>query len=125
MEASEPSWLITRIAAIIGQSRALPASEWIFTRSSIFWNATCLLSVQMAHSIESLFDVVVKLGGLLQRPDLTEDERQRYLTDFVKLTQKCLMASELFEQQKLQAALDLVSEASLVELSLESVSSLN
>ena len=125
MEASEPSWLITRIAAIIGQSRALRASEEIFTRSFIFWNATCLLSVQMAHKIESLFDVVVKLGGLLQRPDLTEDERQRYLTDFVKLTQKCLMASEFFEQQKLQAALDLVSEASQVELFRESVAGLN
>ncbi len=79
----------------------------------------------MALKSESLIDVVVKLGGLLQRPDLTEDERQRYLTDFVKLTQKCLMASEFFEQQKLQAALDLVSEASQVELFRESVAGLN
>ena len=79
----------------------------------------------MAHKSESLIDVVVKLGGLLQRPDLTEDERQRYLNDFVKLTKKCLMASEFFEQQKLQAALDQISESSQDELSRESVSSLN
>jgi hypothetical protein len=79
----------------------------------------------MAHKSESLIDVVVKLGGLLQRPDLTEDERQRYLNDFVKLTKKCLMVSEFFEQRKLQAALDQISESSQIELSRESVSSLN
>ncbi len=79
----------------------------------------------MAHKSESLIDVVVKLGGLLQRPDLTEDERQRYLNDFVKLTKKCLKASEFFEQQKLQVALDLISETSQVELSREAVYGLN
>ena len=88
-------------------TNCVPLSRFL-PRSSIVWNATCLLSVQMAHKSESLIDVVVKLGGLLQRPDLTDDERQRYFADFVKLTRKCLMASEFIEQQKLQVALDLV-----------------
>ncbi len=84
-----------------------------------------LIDCAMAHKSESLIDVVVKLGGLLQRPDLTDDERQRYLADFVKLTKKCLMASEFIEQQKLQVALDLISETSQVELSREAVYGLN
>ncbi len=84
-----------------------------------------LIECAMAHKSESLIDVVVKLGGLLQRPDLTNDERQRYLADFVKLSKKCLMASDLFEQQKLQVALDLVSEVPQAEIFRESVSSLN
>ncbi len=79
----------------------------------------------MAHKSESLINVVVKLGGLLQRPDLTDDERQRYLADFVKLTKKCLMTSELIEQQKLQVALDLVSEVPQAEIFRDSVSRLN
>ena len=70
----------------------------------------------MAHKSESLIDVVVKLGGLLQRPDLTDDERQRYLADFVKLTRKCLMASEFIEKQKSQVAVDLVSEVPQAEI---------
>ena len=84
-----------------------------------------LIECAMAHKSESLIDVVVKLGGLLQRPDLTDDERQRYFADFVKLTKKCLMASEFIEQQKLQAALDLVSEVPQAEIFRESVFSLN
>ncbi len=84
-----------------------------------------LIECAMAHESESLIDVVVKLGGLLQRPDLTDDERQRYFADFVKLTKKCLMASEFIEQQKLQAALDLVSEVPQAEIFRDSVSRLN
>ena len=84
-----------------------------------------LIDCAMAHKSESLIDVVVKLGGLLQRPDLTDDERQRYLADFVKLTKKCLMASEFIEQQKLQVALDLFSEVPQAEFFRESVSRLN
>ena len=84
-----------------------------------------LIECAMAHQSESLINVVVKLGGLLQRPDLTNDERQRYLADFVKLIRKCLMASEFIEQQRLQVALDLVREVPQAEIFRESVSRLN
>ena len=75
-----------------------------------------LIECGMSLKSESLADVVVKLGGLLQRPDLTDAERERYLADLVKLTRKCLMASDHTEEERLQAALDLASEFAQVEI---------
>ena len=57
---------------------------------------------------ESLVDVVTRLGGLLKRPDLTDYERQRYETDLLKLTTKCLTTSGFTREQDLQTLLDMV-----------------
>ncbi len=57
---------------------------------------------------ESLVDVVTRLGGLLKRPDLTDYERQRYETDLLKLTTKCLTTSGFTREQDLQILLDMV-----------------
>jgi len=59
---------------------------------------------------ESLVDVVTRLGGLLKRPDLTDYERQRYETDFLKLTTKCLTTSGFTREQDLQILLDIVHQ---------------
>ena len=59
---------------------------------------------------ESLVDVVTRLGGLLKRPDLTDYERQRYETDFLKLTTKCLTTSGFTREQDLQILLDMVHQ---------------
>ena len=60
---------------------------------------------------ESLVDVVTRLGGLLQRPDLTDYERQRYQIDLFKLTTKCLTTSGFTREQDLQILLDMVHES--------------
>ncbi len=62
----------------------------------------------MAQKSESLIDVVLSLGYLLERPDLTDYERQRYQADFLQLTQKCLTASEFTDERELQVALNAV-----------------
>ncbi len=59
----------------------------------------------MSHKRKSLFNVVIRLGHLLERPDLTDYERQRYHSDFVKLTRKCLTASDFSNERELQIAL--------------------
>ena len=60
---------------------------------------------------ESLVDVVTRLGGLLKRPDLTDYERQRYETDLLKLTTKCLTTSGFTREQDLQILLDMVHKS--------------
>ena len=65
---------------------------------------------------ESLVDVVTRLGGLLKRPDLTEYERQRYETDLLKLTTKCLTTSGFTREQDLQILLDMVHESTKTEI---------
>ena len=65
---------------------------------------------------ESLVDVVTRLGGLLKRPDLTEYERQRYETDLLKLTTKCLTTSGFTREQDLQILLDRVHQSPKTEI---------
>ena len=65
---------------------------------------------------ESLVDVVTRLGGLLKRPDLTAYERQRYETDLLKLTTKCLTTSGFTREQDLQILLDLVHRSPKAEI---------
>ena len=65
---------------------------------------------------ESLVDVVTRLGGLLKRPDLTEYERQRYQTDLLKLTTKCLTTSGFTREQDLQILLDMVHKSPKAEI---------
>jgi len=65
---------------------------------------------------ESLVDVVTRLGGLLKRPDLTDYERQRYETDLLKLTTKCLTTSGFTREQDLQILLDLVHRSPRAEI---------
>ncbi len=65
----------------------------------------------MSNKRKSLIDVVIRLGCLLKRPDLTDYERQRYQVDFLKLTSKCLPASEFSNEQELQMALASVHKA--------------
>ncbi len=60
----------------------------------------------MAQKSDSLINVVLSLGYLLQRSDLTDYERQRYQADFLKLTQKCLTASGFTDERELQIALN-------------------
>ena len=61
-------------------------------------------------------DVVTRLGGLLKRPDLTDYERQRYETDLLKLTTKCLTTSGFTREQDLQILLDMVHKSSKAEI---------
>ncbi len=65
---------------------------------------------------ESLVDVVTRLGGLLKRPDLTDYERQRYQTDLLKLTTKCLITSGFTREQDLQILLDMVHKSPKAEI---------
>ena len=65
---------------------------------------------------ESLVDVVTRLGGLLNRPDLTDYERQRYETDLLKLTAKCLTTPGFTKEQDLQILLDMVHKAPKTEI---------
>ncbi len=65
---------------------------------------------------ESLVDVVTRLGGLLKRPDLTDYERQRYETDLLKLTTKCLTTSGFTREQDLQILLDMVHRSPTAEI---------
>lgn len=65
----------------------------------------------MPQKSESLIDVVQRLGSLLERPDLTDYELQRYQADFLKLTQKCLTASEFTDERELRIALDVVHKS--------------
>ena len=65
---------------------------------------------------ESLVDVVTRLGGLLKRPDLTDYERQRYETDLLKLTTKCLTTSGFTREQDLQILLDMVHKSPKAEI---------
>jgi len=65
---------------------------------------------------DSLVDVVTRLGGLLQRPDLTDYERQRYATDLLKLTTKCLTTSGFTGEQNLQNLLDMVHQSPKAEI---------
>ncbi len=65
---------------------------------------------------DSLVDVVTRLGGLLKRPDLTDYERQRYETDLLKLTTKCLNTSEFTREQDLQILLDMVHKSPKAEI---------
>jgi hypothetical protein len=65
---------------------------------------------------ESLVDVVTRLGGLLKRPDLTDYERQRYQTDLLKLTTKCLTTSGVTREQDLQILLDMVHNSPRAEI---------
>ena len=65
---------------------------------------------------ESLVDVVTRLGGLLKRPDLTDYERQRYQTDLLKLTTKCLTASGFTREKDLQILLDMVYDSPRAEI---------
>ncbi len=65
---------------------------------------------------ESLVDVVTRLGGLLKRPDLTEYERERYETDLLKLTTKCLTTSGFTREQDLQILLDMVHQSPKAEI---------
>ena len=65
----------------------------------------------MSNKRKSLFDVVIRLGHLLERPDLTDYERQRYQADFLKLSRKCLTASDFSNERELQIALDSVHQA--------------
>jgi len=65
---------------------------------------------------ESLVDVVTRLGGLLKRPDLTDYERQRYETDLLKLTTKCLTTSGFTREQDLQILLDMVHQSPKSEI---------
>ena len=64
---------------------------------------------------ESLVDVVTRLGGLLKRPDLTDYERQRYETDLLKLTTKCLTTSGFTREQDLQILMDMVHKSPRAE----------
>ena len=65
----------------------------------------------MSNKRKSLLDVVIRLGHLLERPDLTDYERQRYHSDFVKLTRQSLTASDFSNEQELQIALASVHKA--------------
>ena len=65
---------------------------------------------------ESLVDVVTRLGGLLKRPDLTDYERQRYQTDLLKLTTKCLTTSGFTRGPDLQILLDMVHKSPKAEI---------
>jgi hypothetical protein len=76
----------------------------------------------MAQTSESLIDVVLRLGCLLERPDLTNYERQRYQADFLKLTQKCLTASD---GREWQIALNAVHRSPQAQICRKSGSSLN
>ncbi len=65
---------------------------------------------------ESLVNVVTRLGGLLKRPDLTDYERQRYETDLLKLTTRCLTMSGLTREQNVQILLDMVHQSPRAEI---------
>ncbi len=65
----------------------------------------------MSHKRKSLLDVVIRLGHLLERPDLTDYERQEYHSDFVYFTRKCMTASDFSNEQDLQIALASVNKA--------------
>ncbi len=58
---------------------------------------------------ELLIDVATRLGWLLQRPDLTTYERERYQTDLFKLVGTCLQLPSLEQEQKWQIALSLLT----------------
>ncbi len=70
----------------------------------------------MLPRTESLVDVVTRLDGLLKRPDLTDYERQRYQTDLLKLTTKCLTMSGLTREQDVQILLDMVHKSPKSEI---------
>ncbi len=59
----------------------------------------------MSNKRKSLVEVVIRLGHLLERPELTDYERQRYHSDFVYFTRNCLTASDFSNEQELQIAL--------------------
>ncbi len=65
---------------------------------------------------DSLVDVVTRLGGLLKRPDLTDYERQRYQTDLLKLTTRCLTTSGFTREQDLQILLEMVHNSPKAEI---------
>ncbi len=65
---------------------------------------------------ESLVDVVSRLGGLLKRSDLTDYERQRYETDLLKLTTKCLTTPGITREQDLQIVLNMVHKSPKSEI---------
>ncbi len=60
---------------------------------------------------KSLIEAIIRLGHLLERPDLTDRERQKYQDDFLQLTSKCLPASDFSNEQELQIALASVHKA--------------
>ncbi len=55
---------------------------------------------------KSLLEAILRLGHLLERPDLTDYERKKYQDDILQLTSKCLPASEFSKEQELKIALD-------------------
>lgn len=52
---------------------------------------------------KSLVGAAIRLGWLLQRPDLTEYEREKYNVDFIRLIRKCL------SDRRLPIGLDLLA----------------
>ena len=66
----------------------------------------------MSRNRNSLIEVVTRLGRLLERPDLTDYERQRYQDEFEKLSGKCLTASDFSNQRELQIGVDSAHKAS-------------
>ncbi len=65
----------------------------------------------MSNKRNTLIDVVTRLCRLLERPDLTDYERQRYQDDFLKLSRKCLTASDFSNERELQIGLDSAHKA--------------
>ncbi len=65
----------------------------------------------MSNKRKSLIDVVIRLGCLLKRPDLTDYERQKCQVQFLDLTGKFLTASDFSNEPELKIALDSVLKA--------------
>ena len=55
---------------------------------------------------KSLLEAILRLGHLLERPDLTDHERQKCQAQFLELTGKFLTASDFSNEQELKIALD-------------------
>jgi len=60
---------------------------------------------------KSLLEAIIRLGHLLERPDLTDHERQKFQAQFLELTGKFLTASDSSNEQELKIALDSVHKA--------------
>ncbi len=48
---------------------------------------------------KALIDAIRKLGHLLERPDLTMDERHKYQAELLELTRKVRTASNLAKEE--------------------------
>ena len=65
----------------------------------------------MSNKRNTLIDIVTRLCRLLERPALTDYERQRYQAEFLKISRKCLTASDFSNERELQIGLDSAHKA--------------